>query len=49
MEKNFFTSTSEVYGKNNEIPFKEDDDRVLGSTTTKDGVIVLQKPWLNII
>ena len=35
MEKNFFTSTSEVYGKNNKIPFKEDDDRVLGSTTTK--------------
>ncbi len=25
-------STSEVYGKNTNIPFKEDDDRVLGST-----------------
>jgi UDP-glucose 4-epimerase len=34
-KKVFFTSTSEIYGKNNKIPFKEDDDRVLGSTTTK--------------
>lgn len=31
----FFTSTSEIYGKNSKIPFKEDDDRVLGSTKTK--------------
>tara|TARA_A100001015_G_C14981987_1_gene709863 strand:+ start:918 stop:1862 length:945 start_codon:yes stop_codon:yes gene_type:complete len=31
----FFTSTSEVYGKNPKIPFRENDDRVLGSTTTK--------------
>ena len=31
----FFTSTSEIYGKNSKIPFKEDDDRVLGSTATK--------------
>jgi len=30
----FFTSTSEVYGKNNDVPFKEEDDRVLGATTT---------------
>ena len=30
----FFTSTSEIYGKNPKIPFKEDDDRVLGSTST---------------
>ena len=30
-----FTSTSEIYGKNNKIPFKEDDDRVLGSTMTR--------------
>ncbi|VEG55248.1 nucleoside-diphosphate-sugar epimerase [Mycolicibacterium aurum] len=29
-----FTSTSEVYGKNPGIPWKEDDDRVLGSTRT---------------
>ncbi len=28
----FFTSTSEIYGKNPNIPFSEDDDRVLGST-----------------
>jgi len=26
-------STSEIYGKNDQIPFKEDDDRVLGSTS----------------
>jgi UDP-glucose 4-epimerase len=25
------TSTSEIYGKNNRVPFKEDDDRILGS------------------
>ena len=27
------TSTSEVYGKNNNVPFSEDDDMVLGATT----------------
>lgn len=27
-----FTSTSEVYGRNTEIPWKEDEDRVLGPT-----------------
>ncbi|UCE05834.1 MAG: GDP-mannose 4,6-dehydratase [bacterium] len=27
------TSTSEIYGKNNHVPFKENDDRVLGPTT----------------
>src|SRR6185503_5533917 len=27
------TSTSEVYGKNQRIPFSEEDDRVLGATT----------------
>ena len=27
-----FASTSEVYGRNTKIPFREDDDRVLGST-----------------
>ncbi len=31
----FFTSTSEIYGKSENVPFKEDGDRVLGSTTTK--------------
>ncbi len=29
----FLASTSEVYGKNENVPFREDDDRVLGSTT----------------
>ncbi len=28
----FFTSTSEVYGRNPKVPWSEDDDRVLGST-----------------
>jgi UDP-glucose 4-epimerase len=27
------TSTSEIYGKNNTLPFREEDDRVLGPTT----------------
>ena len=27
-----FSSTSEVYGRNPRVPFREDDDRVLGST-----------------
>src|SRR5882672_3894421 len=31
-KKVVFSSTSEVYGRNTKIPFKEDDDRVLGST-----------------
>ncbi len=31
----FFTSTSEIYGRCECVPFKEDSDRVLGSTTTK--------------
>ena len=32
--KVIFASTSEVYGKNTELPFKEDADRVLGATST---------------
>jgi UDP-glucose 4-epimerase len=32
-KKLLITSTSEVYGKNNKIPFSEDDDSVFGSTT----------------
>lgn len=32
-KKVLVASTSEIYGKNNNVPFKEDDDRVLGSTT----------------
>jgi len=28
-------STSEVYGKNTKVPFKEEDDRILGPTTQK--------------
>jgi len=31
-KKVLMTSTSEVYGKNEQVPFKEDDDLVLGST-----------------
>jgi UDP-glucose 4-epimerase len=31
-KKVVFSSTSEVYGRNPRIPFREDDDRVLGST-----------------
>lgn len=31
-KKVVMASTSEVYGRNTKIPFKEDDDRVLGST-----------------
>ncbi|HOK41251.1 MAG TPA: GDP-mannose 4,6-dehydratase [bacterium] len=30
--KVLLTSTSEIYGKNENVPFKEDDDRILGST-----------------
>jgi len=32
-KKVLITSTSEVYGKNEHIPFSEEDDRVLGPTT----------------
>jgi len=32
-KKVIFASTSEIYGKNNNIPFREDSDRVLGPTT----------------
>ena len=31
-KKIFFASTSEIFGKNMNIPWKEDDDRVLGSS-----------------
>ena len=31
-KKVLIASTSEIYGKSNSVPFKEDDDRVLGST-----------------
>jgi len=33
LKKVLLTSTSEIYGKSDKIPFKETDDRVLGSTT----------------
>jgi UDP-glucose 4-epimerase len=33
MRKVLVTSTSEIYGKSESIPFREDDDRVLGPTT----------------
>ncbi len=33
-KKVLITSTSEVYGKSESLPFSEDDDRVLGSTST---------------
>ena len=32
-KKVVFSSTSEVYGRNPKVPWKEDDDRVLGATT----------------
>jgi UDP-glucose 4-epimerase len=32
--KVIFSSTSEVYGKNNSVPFSEDSSRILGPTTT---------------
>ena len=32
-KKTLITSSSEVYGKNNHVPFKEEDDLVFGSTT----------------
>ncbi len=31
-KKVLITSTSEIYGKNENVPFKEEDDRLLGST-----------------
>ncbi len=34
-KKIMFTSTSEIYGKNPKLPFNENDDRVLGPTSTK--------------
>lgn len=33
LRKVLITSTSEIYGKSDAVPFKEDDDRVLGPTT----------------
>lgn len=33
-KKTMIASTSEIYGKSEKIPFREDDDRTLGSTTT---------------
>ncbi|MFZ5516362.1 MAG: GDP-mannose 4,6-dehydratase [Candidatus Zhuqueibacterota bacterium] len=33
LKKVLLTSTSEIYGKSDKIPFKENDDRVLGPTT----------------
>lgn len=32
-KKVLIASTSEIYGKSEKIPFKEDDDRILGTTT----------------
>jgi len=33
LRKVLITSTSEIYGKSESVPFREDDDRVLGATT----------------
>jgi len=33
LKKVVITSTSEIYGKSDHVPFKESDDRILGSTT----------------
>lgn len=33
LKKVVITSTSEIYGKSDQVPFKENDDRVLGPTT----------------
>ena len=33
MKKVLITSTSEIYGKSDKVPFSEEDDRVLGPTT----------------
>lgn len=33
LKKVVITSTSEIYGKSDKVPFKENDDRVLGPTT----------------
>jgi len=33
LRKVLITSTSEIYGKSERVPFREDDDRVLGPTT----------------
>lgn len=34
-KKVIIASTSEIYGKSRKVPFKEDDDRILGPTTKK--------------
>ena len=34
-KKVIVSSSSEIYGKSDNIPFKEDDDRILGSTTMR--------------
>ncbi len=34
-KKVIVSSTSEIYGKSDNVPFKEDDDRILGSTTMR--------------
>jgi UDP-glucose 4-epimerase len=40
----FIASTSEVYGKRTDVPFSEDSDRLLGSTTKQGGAIQRLKP-----
>lgn len=42
-KKVVFTSTSEIYGKSEKVPFKEDDDRVLGPTTIDRWVYSITK------
>jgi len=34
-KKVIVSSSSEIYGKSDDVPFKEDDDRILGSTTMR--------------
>ena len=44
----FIASTSEVYGKNNKVPFCEDDDTTLGPhRQSRAGPMPVPRPWMS--
>jgi len=46
-KKVFLASTSEVYGKNDQRPLREEDDSVLGATTITPGFMPTPRPPTN--
>lgn len=45
--KVLLASTSEVYGKGVSVPFREEDDRLMGPTTRNRWAYATSRPWMS--